>query len=86
MNGQLRESATDALLKPAWIALGGTTSAWVATWLGYLTPVVGFVSLVVGIIFMVVIHKRRAKNLDKQSTLLDLQIAEHRRRLASEID
>ncbi len=84
MTPELEQSATDALLKPAWIALGGTTSAWMATWLGYLTPVVGFLSLVVGIIFMVVIHKRRAKNLDKQSTLLDLQIAEHRKRLANE--
>ena len=82
MTPELEQSATDALLKPAWIALGGTTSAWMATWLGYLTPVVGFLSLVVGIIFMVVIHRKRKANMDKESTLLDLKIAEHRRRLS----
>jgi len=82
MNGQLQQNATDALLKPALIASGGTTSAWVATWLGYLTPIIGSLATVVGIIFMIVLHKKRKKIMDKESTLLDLQIAEHRRRLA----
>jgi len=86
MNGQLEQSATDALSKSAWIASGGTTSAWIATLLGYLTPIVGFLATVVGIIFMIVLHKKRKKIMEKESTLLDLQIAEHRRRLASEID
>lgn len=86
MNEQLQQSATDALSKSAWVASGGTTSAWVATWLGYLTPVVGFAATVFGIIFMIVLHKKRKGIMEKESTLLDLQIAEHRRRLASEID
>ncbi len=84
MNEQLQQSAPDALSLSAWIASGGTTSAWVATWLGYLTPIVGFAATVFGIVSLIAIHKRRAKNLEKESTLLDLQIEEHRRRAANE--
>ena len=84
MNEQLQQSAPDALSLSAWIASGGTTSAWVATWLGYLTPFVGFAATLIGIIFMVVLHKKRKNIMNKEATLLDLQRAEHRRRATDE--
>ena len=50
--------------------------------LGWLTPVIGLLATTLGVVSMVII----IKNNKKKSTLLDLQIDEHRRRLASEID
>jgi hypothetical protein len=84
MNAELQQSATDALLKPAWIASGLTASAWITTLLGWLTPIIGFVATSIGIGFMVVLHKKRKRLLEKEDLLLDLQIEEHRRRATDE--
>ena len=80
MNAELQQSATDVLSKSVGAASAFTASAWVTTLLGWLTPVVGFAATVLGICFMIYLNKKKYKIMEKESLLLDLQIAEHRKR------
>ena len=80
MNGQLQQSATNALSgNVGTVSTVYTLSSGVAAVLGWLTPVIGLFATTLGVVSMVII----IKNNRKKSTLLDLQIAEHRRRLAN---
>ena len=80
MNDALQQSVTNALPNHAVTASVFTASSWLGTLLGILTPIVGFTATVLGIIWMVRINRKKESILDKESKLLDLQIAEHRER------
>ncbi len=82
MNEGLRQSAQDVLNNHAGTATAYTLSSGVASVLGWLTPVVGLLATSLGVVSMWII----IKNNRKKSTLLDMQIEEHRARLANETD
>lgn len=82
MNNGLGQSAVNALNNHAGVATTYTLSSGVVSVLGLVAPIVGLLATSLGVVSMCII----IRNNRKKSTLLDMQIAEHRMRLSDESD